>query len=113
MVLMIAVTCSWFQVLTVLRVDSDETNTDGAMDLSWLLVRPALALLRLASVSGVTVWMLDARAADTCTMHNTQLCKKPMTLNSLKTTTLCLKKKNIIINLYRLLAFTNTTPYGV
>lgn len=73
---MIAVTCSWFQVLTVLRVDSDETSTDGAMDVSWLLVKPALALLRVASTSGVTVWMLDARAADTCTMYNTQLYKK-------------------------------------
>lgn len=68
MLWMIAMTCSWFQVLTVLREDSEETSTDGATDVIWLLVRPALALPRVANICGVTVWMLDARAADTCRM---------------------------------------------
>lgn len=65
MVWMMAVVCSWFQVLTVLRVDKEETSTDGATEVIWLLVRPALALPRFTNVSVEMVWMLDARAADT------------------------------------------------
>lgn len=66
MVWMIAEDCSGFQVLIVLRVAREETSTDGPTDVIWLLVRPELALPRLAKVCGVTVWMLEARAADTC-----------------------------------------------
>lgn len=58
--------CCGFQFLTVLRVGREETRTDGATDLIWPLVRPVLALPRVANVCGVMVWMLEARAAETC-----------------------------------------------
>lgn len=70
---MIVVACSWFQVLTELRVDKDETNTDGATEVIWLVVRPALALPRVANISPVIVWMLDVRAAKVCRIKCTWL----------------------------------------
>lgn len=73
MVWMIVAACSWFQVLTVLRVDKEEISTDGEIEAIWLLVRPALALPRVANVSAVMVWMLDARAADTYRIKSTGL----------------------------------------
>lgn len=65
MIWMILVACSWFQVLTEVRVDKEETSTDGGTEVIWLLVRPELALPRVTKVSAVMVWMLDASAADT------------------------------------------------
>ena len=73
MVWMIAVACSWFQVLTELRVDKEETSTAGGTEVIWLLVRPELALPRVSNVSTESVWMLDARAADTY-RTNTCIC---------------------------------------
>lgn len=70
---MIVVACSWFHVLTELRVDKDETSTDGATEVIWLLVRLALALPRVANVSPVIVWMLDVRAAKACRIKCTWL----------------------------------------
>lgn len=67
---MIAMDCCGFQLLTPLRVGREETRTDGAIELIWLLVRPELALPRVAKVCGVMVWMLDARAAETCGICN-------------------------------------------
>lgn len=58
--------CCGFQLLTALRVGREETRTDGATELIWSMVRPALALPRAVKVCGVMVWMFDARAAETC-----------------------------------------------
>lgn len=63
---MIVVACPWLQVLTELKVDKLEISTDGETAEIWLLVRPELALPRDSIVSAVTVWILDASAADTC-----------------------------------------------
>ena len=52
---MIVVACSWFQVLTELKMDKLEINTDGETEEIWLLVRPELALSRLPNVCAVTV----------------------------------------------------------
>lgn len=69
---MIAAACSWFQVLTVLRVGKEESRTDEETDVMSLIVRPPLAFPRDVNVSAETVLMLEARAADTYEIKYTQ-----------------------------------------
>ncbi|KAF3701442.1 Calpain-2 catalytic subunit [Channa argus] len=53
MVRTIVLACSMFQVLTVLRLDKEETSTDGATEVIWLIVKPEESLPRATEVSVV------------------------------------------------------------
>lgn len=75
---MIELACSWFQLPTLLRLDTEDISWGAGTDVIWLLVRPALAFPRFSNTCGVIVRKFDARAADTWRNRKyTEWRKKP------------------------------------